>query len=95
MLRLVRVALGLIVVQKQKPFFKDKVWFEDFCRAYLEMLGWIVLTVNARDVEFVVRQVLGACTYKFGQGGLQYLKAPKIVSPFQIYKIQNALRQPF
>jgi hypothetical protein len=76
------VTLGVLSVQKPKLLNQEKVWFEDFCRCYLEILGWILLTVSARDVEFVIREVLIACTYRFKSGGLQFLKPTKVTSPF-------------
>ena len=90
-LELIRLTLGVLAIDKPQTH-QDKVWFEDFCRSYLEMMGWILLSISSHDVELVIREVLTACTYKFPLGGLQFLCPTRVTSPFLIFKIQNALR---
>jgi len=80
-LKLADKTLGLLAI-KPHFTFQTRVWFDLFCRHFLELFGWMILVISATEVEYLIREVLTNCTYKFKDEGLQFLKISRVHSPF-------------
>jgi hypothetical protein len=91
-LQLLHYSMGLLSAQNLPTTLQQKnVWFQEFSRALLEMMGSHLLVVNSSDVEWILREILAATTYPFEECGLQFLAVERVQPLFCYSEVQGAL----
>jgi hypothetical protein len=87
-LRIVYFTLGALA--RQFRAFAGTVWFTDFSRNLLEMLGPCITILTTAEVLFIFRQTLLGCTYSF-ENKLKFLTIEGCVPRFTVKDIENAI----
>ena len=88
-MRIVHYTLGALALQFNE--FVTQVWFAEFSRSILEMLGPCATKLNATEVLFILRTTLQGCTYLF-DNKLQFLTMDGCVSKFTKKDVEQALK---
>ena len=58
-------SLGLFAESPPNLFTSGQVWFIEFSRNLLEMIGTYLTILSANEVEYILREILSVSTFPF------------------------------
>ena len=61
-------SLGLFAESPPNLFVSGQVWFSEFSRNLLEMIGIYLTLLSANEIEYILREILSVSTFPFRQG---------------------------